>query len=168
VQPFVNTFRTKILFLTGIVKNERKIIIRQKGQQPAANGIDGLITFISGNLRLLHRLSRHSQAIPLFDSNIYRTRLSASNCRPARLCYQRKTRHCSRKCIPFVPTRVSRRVPTKKKRTRALSNAFVDTTSRHRHRYCNRCNCAKKKNTSLRYKRSVRETWIYFARLSGT
>jgi len=95
-------------------------LLREKSNNSAkgaaANRIDGLITSISGNLHLLHRLSCHSRAISLFDSNIYRTRLSASNCRPTRLCCRRKTRHCSRKCIPFVPIRGESRLKKKEGR----------------------------------------------------
>jgi len=139
VQPFMNTFRTKILFLTGIVKNERKVIIRQKRQQPAANGIDGLITFISGNLHLLHRLSRHSRA-RIFIARVYQQVIAG------RLAFVTSGKLVIVLANVFHSCRPAFRGESrlKKKRTRALSNAFVDTTSRHRHRYCNRCNCAKK------------------------
>lgn len=83
--------------------------------------IDGLITSTSGNVQL-HRFSRLSTAIPPRSiPNIYRARLSASNCSRLAFVAGEKLSHCSRKCIPFAPIRVSPscgeswRVKTKKK-----------------------------------------------------
>jgi len=143
---------------------EGKAIIRLTANyNRLLNGVDGLITFISGNRRrqsLLVRFSRLSRCDPRRStSNIYRARLSASNCNRLAFVVGEKLAivfanvfHSPRRPAFRGESQREKREREKKRsvggglrwRRGALSNAFVDTTSRHRHRrYCSRCNRAK-------------------------